>query len=238
MTTRFTLKAAISSTPMFTRRMTDIPCGGPAERPTGCAIGPTITKPVFDDMEMNDIDGAGRHAEPRLRSTQSSGFDYSRRTWHRLVHPPVLPRVRRSLRLRSGACGRGSPDGSGRHSSHRPGACAQPAFGGQWHGEPRDVCPNQMPAINYMLKRYGGYYVPAHPKRRVTAEPDGQTANPITETQCVLCPPGTAYRCTSQHHKALGSQHMLPAGGTTATFTLAGFPANATATVIGENLTE
>ena len=41
MTTPSMHRVAIFLTPTFTRRTTAIPCGGPAGRPTGCAIGPT-----------------------------------------------------------------------------------------------------------------------------------------------------------------------------------------------------
>ena len=91
---------------------------------------------------------------------------------------------------------------------------------------------NTFAGVNYLMKRYGGYTF------LLTANdglPQNQTAdaNPVTEISAFCHGNAT---CTNSTAKNAGSQHMLPAGGTTATFTLAGFPVNATATVIGENL--
>ena len=97
---------------------------------------------------------------------------------------------------------------------------------------------NANAGINYLLKRYGGFTF-------LLTENDGlpqnQTAaaDPISELSkfCVIATSGTSRTaCTSTASKNQGSQHMLPAGGTTATFTLANAPANATATVLGENI--
>ena len=75
-------------------------------------------------------------------------------------------------------------------------------------------------------------YVPVHPERRVTPEPDSGR-KPHQRDKCVLCHCGP-YRFGITGH---GLPAHVAGGGTTATFTLAGFPAHATATVIGENLT-
>jgi hypothetical protein len=90
---------------------------------------------------------------------------------------------------------------------------------------------NPNAGINYMLKRYGGY---TFLFTQNDGLPQNQTgaANPVTEISAFCA---TA-DCTDPLSQASGSQHMLPAGATTATFTLAGFPVNATATLIGENL--
>jgi hypothetical protein len=92
---------------------------------------------------------------------------------------------------------------------------------------------NRYAGINYMLKRYGGY---TFLLTQNDGLPQNQTsgANPISELSA-FCHGNTT--CTNSTSLKAGSQHMLPAGGTTATFTLAGFPASATATVLGENLT-
>jgi len=96
---------------------------------------------------------------------------------------------------------------------------------------PVTLTGNQNAGINYMLKRYGGYTF-------LFTENDGlpqhQTAasDPINETS-KFC---ATENCTDAASLAMGSQHMLPAGGTTATFYLAGAPAHATAIVLGENL--
>ena len=96
---------------------------------------------------------------------------------------------------------------------------------------------NAYAGINYMMKRYGGYTfllttndgLPQQTESGVSTDP----SYPITELSA-FCH-GNA-NCTNTTAKNAGSQHMLPAGGTTATFTLANAPASATAVVIGENL--
>jgi hypothetical protein len=96
---------------------------------------------------------------------------------------------------------------------------------------PVTLTDNQNAGINYMLKRYGGYTF-------LFAQNDGlpqhQTSDsdPINETS-KFC---ATEDCTDSVSMAMGSQHMLPAGGTTATFTLANAPAYATAIVLGENV--
>jgi len=87
-------------------------------------------------------------------------------------------------------------------------------------------------AINVLLKRYGG-------STFLFAVNDGlpqnQTpgANPMEEMS-LFCRGSST--CTDATAAAGGALSMSPAGATTATFTLRGFPPYATAIVLGENL--
>jgi hypothetical protein len=85
-------------------------------------------------------------------------------------------------------------------------------------------------AINVLLKRYGGC-------RFLLAINDGlpqnqtPSANPIEETS-LFCKGSSL--CTDSVAAAGGALSMSPAGATTATFILRGFPTHATSIVIGE----
>jgi hypothetical protein len=83
-------------------------------------------------------------------------------------------------------------------------------------------------SINVLLKRYGGCTF-------LLATDDGlppsQTADPMAETS-LFCRGSTL--CTDSTAGSGGALSMSPAGSTTATFTLRGFPAHAVAIVLGE----
>ncbi len=91
---------------------------------------------------------------------------------------------------------------------------------------------NPNAAINVLLKRYGG-------STFVLAVNDGlpqnQTAaaDPMLEMS-LFCRGSST--CTDSTAAAGGALSLSPAGATTATFTLRGFPTHATAIVLGENL--
>ncbi len=87
---------------------------------------------------------------------------------------------------------------------------------------------NANAAISTLLKRYGG-------STFLLAVNDGLPTggNPLSELSLFCRGDAT---CTNSTAQNAGSQHMLAAGGTTATFTLRDFPANATAIVLGENI--
>ena len=87
-------------------------------------------------------------------------------------------------------------------------------------------------AINVLLKRYGGstFLLAVN-----DGLPQNQTpaANPMQEMS-LFCRGSST--CTNSTAASGGALSMSSAGATTATFTLRGFPRNATAIVLGENL--
>ena len=97
---------------------------------------------------------------------------------------------------------------------------------------------NTYAGINYLMKRYGGFTFllttnDGLPQQDQSGSPT-DPSYPITELSA-FCHGNT--RCTNSTAANAGALSPLPAGGTTATFSLAGFPSGTvTATVLGENI--
>ena len=189
------------------------------------------TKPAWDDMEMNDIGGAGITLTPA---------EIDAEFWMSIIHgghgiiwfthqfSPVFEEASAFAPEHAAAEAQMALDDIQAAALAR--VLNTPSVA---NGMLSSVAltGNQHAGVNYMLKRYGGFTF-------LFTENDGlpqnQTpaANPVTETSAFCA----TEDCTDSASQAMGSQHMLPVGGTTATFTLANAPAYATATVIGENL--
>ena len=197
------------------------------------------TKPAWDDMEMNNFDASG--------SVTLSTAEIDAEFWESIIHgghgivwfthqfSPTFEEASAFAPEHAAAEAQMALDNIQVAALAR--VLNQPSVANGIVGNV--TSSNAHAGINYLLKRYGGYTF-------LLTENDGlpqnQTAaaNPISELSnfCVISTSGTSRTaCTSSASKAQGSQHMLPAGGTNATFTLAGFPASATATVLGENVT-
>jgi hypothetical protein len=189
-------------------------------------------KPAWDDQEMNDFDDQGITLTPA---------EIDAEFWESIIHgghgivwfthefAPTFEEDSAFSPEHAGAEAQMALDNIQVNALAR--VLNQPSVANGMLG-PVTLTGNQNAGVNYMLKRYGGYTF-------LFTQNDGlpqhqtQAANPITETSAFCATEG----CEDAESLAMGSQHMLPVGGVTATFTLAGFPPQATATVIGENLT-
>jgi hypothetical protein len=189
------------------------------------------TKPAWDDMEMNDISGAGITLTPA---------EIDAEFWLSVIHgghgiiwfthqfSPSFEEASAFAPEHAASEAQMALDDIQVAALARVLNTPSVANG---MTAPVALTGNQHAGVNYMLKRYGGY---TFLLTQNDGLPQNQTpaANPNTEISAFCA----TEDCTDDASQAMGSQHMLPVGGTTATFTLAGFPPQATATVIGENL--